>query len=73
MTTYKTDGLDCNIIREELKKEFKDKGIDIDTFAFNNENLQLYMADEQTRMNYDTQRKRDRVIIFVISSFTLLV
>ena len=60
LTTYITDGLDCNIIREELKKEFKDKGIDIDTLAFNNENLQLYMADEQTRMDYDTQRKRDR-------------
>ena len=55
---YTIENLDYEKIREELKKAFEGIGIDIDTFAFNNENLQLYMSDEKARLNYDTRRKQ---------------
>ena len=57
-TEYITKNLDYDRIREELRKAFNAIGINIDKFAFNNANLQLYMSDEQTRLNYDTQRKQ---------------
>lgn len=58
MDVYTTKNLDYTKIREELKEAFKGIGIDIDTFAFNNENLQLYMSDDKIRSNYDMKRKQ---------------
>lgn len=58
MDVYTTENLDYTKIREELKEAFKGIGIDIDTFAFNNENLQLYMSDDKIRSNYDMKRKQ---------------
>ena len=57
-TIYKTEGLDYDVIREELKRAFANKGINIDTLSFNNENLQLYMSDQQTRITYDEKQKQ---------------
>lgn len=58
MDMYTTENLDYTKIREELKEAFKGINIDIDTFAFNNENLQLYMSDDKIRSNYDMKRKQ---------------
>lgn len=59
LTIYKTEGVDYDVIREELKTEFAKRGINIDTLSFNNRNLQLYMSDEQTRITYDEKRKQE--------------
>lgn len=58
-TIYKTEELDYDMIREELKRKFANRGINIDTLSFNNKNLQLYMSDEQTRITYDEKRKQE--------------
>lgn len=58
-TIYKTESLDYDAIREELKRAFANKGINIDTLSFNNKNLQLYMSDEQTRIIYDEKQKQE--------------
>lgn len=58
LTIYKTEGIDYDVIREELKTEFAKRGINIDTLSFNNKNLQLYMSDEQTRITYDEKQKQ---------------
>lgn len=57
-TIYKTEELDYDLIREELKRTFAKRGINIDTLSFNNKNLQLYMSDEQTRTTYDEKQKQ---------------
>ncbi len=57
---YSTDGLDFEVVRDELRKAFEEIGVNIDTFSFNNENLQLYFADEQTRKEYDAKRKQQQ-------------
>lgn len=54
---HDTDKIDYDFIRAELRRVFGKLGINIDTFAFNNENLQLYMSDEETRRRYSEQRK----------------
>ena len=56
--TYIDEGLDYDVIREELKRAFANKGINIDTLSFNNKNLQLYMSDDQTRITYDEKQKQ---------------
>lgn len=58
MDVYTTENLDYTKIREELKEAFKGINIDIDTFAFNNENLQLYMSDDKIISNYDMKKKQ---------------
>ena len=55
---FDIDNVDFDIVREELRNAFEEAGINIDTFAFNNENLQLYMSDEQTRLAYSQDRKK---------------
>jgi len=55
---YDTENIDYDMIRAELRKAFEELGINIDTFAFNNENLQLYMSDPETRRSYSEQRKQ---------------
>lgn len=55
---FDIDNVDFDIVREELRKAFEEAEINIDTFAFNNENLQLYMSDEQTRLTYSQERKQ---------------
>lgn len=55
---FDIDNVDFDFVREELRKAFEEVGINIDTFAFNNENLQLYMSDEQTRLAYSQDRKQ---------------
>lgn len=58
--SFDLENTDFDLIREELRKAFQERGISIDTFAFNKENLQLYMSDDQTRMKYSQERKQQR-------------
>jgi len=58
--SFDIENTDFDLIREELRKAFEERGISIDTFAFNKENLELYMSDSQTRMSYSQERKQQR-------------
>ena len=59
LITYIDEEIDYDVIRKELKREFANLRINIDTLSFNNENLQLYMSDEQTRITYDEKQKQE--------------
>ena len=56
---YSTDGIDYDRIRRELRLAFEKYGINIDTFAFNNENMQLYMLDKHGIQEYDSKKKTE--------------
>ena len=60
-TTYITDEIDYDNVREELRKAFEQIGINIDTFAFNNDNLQLYMLDRQGIQECDAKKRQEMI------------
>ena len=59
--SYDWDKIDYDLIRQTIEEKLGKRGLSIENFAFNNDNLALYNATQQEREEYDLGRKQEKM------------